>query len=129
MRTVVLIDDDEGVLQSLEAVFETAGYAVHAFPSAEAFLAVIDTIEPCCVVTDLRMPTIDGLMLVRRLAETATRPWPTIVISGHADQSEAAEILNAGAFDFLVKPFAPRHLLAAVELASEVERGDRQGNS
>ncbi len=113
-RTVVIIDDDKAVLASLEAVFDTGGYAVHAFGSAEAFLAARDALPVCCVVTDLRMPDMDGLTLVRRLA--ALEPaWPAIVISGHANPSDAVEITQAGALAFLVKPFPPDRLLAAVE--------------
>ncbi|HWQ86600.1 response regulator transcription factor [Brevundimonas sp.] len=115
--TVVLIDDDDSVLASLEAVFETAGYAVHAFTSAEDFLATRESLAVCCVVTDLRMPTMDGLTLVRQLA-ASTPAWPTVVISGHADVSDAIELMHAGALDFLVKPFHPRKLVAAVESAS-----------
>lgn len=116
-RTVVLIDDDTSVLESLEAVFDSAGYAVHAFTSAEAFLAAKETLAVCCVVTDLRMPTMDGLTLVRELA-TSQPAWPTVVISGHADVSDVVEIMHAGARDFLVKPFHPQKLIAAVESSS-----------
>lgn len=116
-RAVVLIDDDNSVLASLEALFDTAGYAVHAFTSAEAFLATKETLPVCCVVTDLRMPTMDGLTLVRELS-TSTPAWPAVVISGHGDVSDAIEILDAGALDFLVKPFHPQRLIEAVESAS-----------
>lgn len=116
-RNVVLIDDDTSVLESLEAVFDTAGYAVHAFTSAEAFLAAKEALAVCCVVTDLRMPAMDGLTLVRELA-TSRPSWPAVVISGHADVADAFEIMNAGAWDFLVKPFPPQKLVAAVESAS-----------
>lgn len=116
-HTVVLIDDDHSVLLSLEAIFETAGYAVLAFTSAEAFLAMKDAIPVCCVVTDLRMPAMDGLALVRQLSRS-TPSWPTIVISGHASVSDAVGVMHAGALDFLVKPFRPQTLVAAVETAS-----------
>lgn len=114
---VVIIDDDVGVLDSLDAVFTSAGYAVQAFASAEAFLEVIDTLAPACIITDLRMPGLDGLDLIKAL-DRLERSWPVIVLSGHADVTDAVAAMRAGAVDFLTKPAAPRKLLEIVDAFS-----------
>ncbi|QTC92216.1 response regulator transcription factor [Brevundimonas goettingensis] len=117
-RSVVIIDDDADVLESLEAVFASAGYAVRAFASADAFLAVIETVAPACIVTDLRMPGMDGLDLVRTLQGCPQKSWPIIVLSGHADVADAVAAMRAGAVDFLTKPAPPRKLLEIVDALS-----------
>tara|TARA_R110002167_G_scaffold7394_8_gene35045 strand:+ start:4062 stop:4688 length:627 start_codon:yes stop_codon:yes gene_type:complete len=115
IRRVVLIDDDAAVLESLEAVFVSADYEVQAFGLATDFLAELDRLSPACIVTDLRMPEMDGLTLVNRLKGDIGLSWPIVVISGHANVSEAVEAMRAGAVDFLTKPFAPQRLLAIVQ--------------
>lgn len=114
---VVLVDDDPAVLESLQALFETAGFSVHAFSSATAFLARIPDLPVSCVVTDLRMPVTNGLTLLARLEALAPPVWPVVVISGYAGVSDAVEVMQAGAADLLLKPFPPRQLLTAVETA------------
>ena len=79
-----LIDDDDGVRQSLAFSLTTAGLAVRSYDSAIAFLAALSELQPGCVVTDVRMPGMDGLELQRRLNEQAVN-MPVIVITGHAD--------------------------------------------
>jgi len=115
IQRVAIIDDDAAVLDSLEALFTTAGYHVHAFSSAEAFLSQVNDLPPVCVVTDLRMPEIDGLTLVNRLKGDMDLAWPVVVISGHADVPQAVAAMQAGAVDFLVKPFSPQKLLGIVK--------------
>lgn len=116
-RRVVLIDDDAGVLESLEAVFSSAEYEVLAFGSAQAFLTALPGLSPACIVTDLRMPEMDGLTLVTKLTAELRLSWPIIVISGHAEVEDAVAAMRAGAVDFLIKPFPPQKLLAVVEAA------------
>ena len=115
IRRIVLVDDDAAVLESLDAVFTSAGYEVHSFASATAFLERIESLQPACIVTDLRMPGIDGLSLVSLLQGRREAFWPVVVISGHADVPDAVAAMRAGAVDFLTKPFAPRQLLEIVE--------------
>lgn len=115
IRNVVLIDDDAAVLESLEAVFTSAGFQVRAFALAADFLAELYGLSPSCIVTDLRMPEIDGLRLLDLLKGELGVNWPVIVISGHADAPEALAARRAGAIDFLIKPFAPQRLLAIVD--------------
>lgn len=116
-HTVVLIDDDRACLASLEALFATADYDVRAFRSAAAFLEEIENIPLACIVTDLRMPNMGGLALIKRL-KTGLRPdWPVVVISGNADIAEAVEAMQAGALDLLVKPVSQFKLLEIVSHA------------
>ncbi|MBX9615143.1 MAG: response regulator [Caulobacteraceae bacterium] len=115
--SVVVIDDDPAVLASLEAVFETAGHVVHGFSSALAFLDRMADLPMSCVVTDLRMPVMDGLGLLAALNERPPPVWPVVVITGHAEVSDAVGVMQAGACDLLLKPFPPGQLLAAVRNA------------
>lgn len=114
IRRVILIDDDAAVLESLEAVFWAADYEVQAFGSAIAFVAALPGLSPACIITDLRMPEMDGLALVTLMRGELGLSWPIIVISGHADVPEAVGAMQAGACDFLIKPFAPQRLLTVV---------------
>lgn len=123
VRRVVLIDDDAAVLESLEAVFSTADFDVQAFALATDFISALDGLAPSCIVTDLRMPGMDGLELVNRLKADMGLSWPIIVISGDADVAEAVAALRAGAIDFLIKPFSPQKLLAIVQACTAEHLG------
>jgi|SRR5579859_364982 len=115
---VHVVDDDDAVRDSLTLLLEAAGFAVQTYGSATALLeATIGTIG--CVVTDVRMPEMDGLELQRRLAETGAR-LPVIVMTGHGDVPIAVEAMRAGAADFIEKPFDDGQLLASVRRAIAV---------
>lgn len=119
-----LIDDDEGVRHSLAFSLTTAGLAVRAYESAAAFLEALDGLQPGCIVSDIRMPEIDGLELQRRL--TALKiPLPVIIMTGHADVRLAVEAMKAGAVDFIEKPFDDDVLLAAIRVA--LDRYEKTG--
>ena len=126
---VHLIDDDADVRDSLCFLLETSDIAVSAYDSAAAFLAVAAQAHGC-IVTDIRMPEIDGLTLLGRLRDQDIR-LPTIVITGHADVPMAVEAMKRGASDFIEKPFDDALLLAAVKRALEhgvaVERRSSEG--
>ena len=113
---VHLIDDDEGVRHSLAFLLTTAGLAVRVHESATAFLAAFPNVQPGCIVTDLRMPGIDGLELQRRLKERHAN-LPVIVMTGHADIGLAVQAMKAGAIDFIEKPFDDEVMLAAIRTA------------
>lgn len=115
---VCVIDDDAAVRTSLSALLGAAGYSAHAFPDAEAFLAAqpCSTAEAACVLSDVRMPGMDGLALLDRLAQTPDAP-PVIVMTGHGDIAMAVRALKAGAVDFLEKPFSDHDLMAAIAAA------------
>lgn len=113
---VHLIDDDEGVRQAVGFLLTTAGFAVRTYESAIAFLDAVPTLQPGCVVTDVRMPGIDGLELYRQL-KARQLTLPVIVISGHGDVHLAVEAMKLGAVDFIEKPFDDDALLSAIRLA------------
>jgi two-component system response regulator FixJ len=121
---VHVIDDDGGVRQSLAFLLTTAGLAVRVYESAVAFLEALGTLQPGCIVTDVRMPGIDGLQLQRRLKALSVH-LPVIVLTGHADVPLAVEAMKAGAIDFIEKPFDSEVLLSAIRLA--LDRYDQTG--
>jgi two-component system, LuxR family, response regulator FixJ len=126
---VHLVDDDEEVRQSLAFLLMTTGLAVRTHESAAAFLDAIDSLQPGCVVSDVRMPGIDGLELLRRLQGMDTR-LPVIIITGHADVPLAVQAMKAGAIDFIEKPFDDEVLLAAIRKALDQYRSaDRRDTS
>jgi two-component system response regulator FixJ len=113
---VHVIDDDEAVRQSLEFLLRAAGVTARTYESAAAFLNVLPAIETGCVITDVRMPDISGIELLRRLSEMQVK-LPVIVITGHADVPLAVEAMKNGAVDFLEKPYEDELLLGSVRSA------------
>jgi two-component system, LuxR family, response regulator FixJ len=113
---VHVIDDDEALRESLAFLLGTAHLEVRTYESATAFLDALPRVEPGCIVTDVRMPGISGLELLRRLKALETA-IPVIVITGHGDVPLAVEAMKLGAVDFLEKPFEDDALLAAVRSA------------
>jgi two-component system, LuxR family, response regulator FixJ len=111
-----VIDDDEAVRESIDFLLRSAKLTVKTYESASAFLAVAPTINSGCVITDVRMPGISGIDLLRRLKELQIR-LPVIVITGHGDVPLAVEAMKFGAVDFLEKPFEDDVLLASVRAA------------
>ena len=113
---VHVIDDDLGKRESLAFLHSTADLDARTYPSAEAFLEARVDFSNGCVVTDVRMPGMSGLDLVRRLGACEVKP-PVIVITGHGDVPMAVEAMKCGAFDFIEKPFDDDTLVAAVKSA------------
>ena len=111
-----VIDDDEAARQSLAFLLDCAGLSVVAYESAADFLSAVPAMEHGCIVTDVRMPEINGLELVGRL-KTLGVADPVIVITGHADVPLAIQAMKAGVADFLEKPFGDDAILAAVRAA------------
>jgi two-component system response regulator FixJ len=111
-----VIDDDEAMRSSLLFLLATADLPARGHASAAAFLACLPAEETGCVVTDVRMPGMSGIELLRRLKVQGSR-LPVIVITGHGDVPLAVEAMKAGAVDFLEKPFDDAALLAAVRAA------------
>jgi len=112
-RLVHVIDDDEAMRDSLAFVLGTARLEVRTYESARAFLEVLPGIKAGCVITDVRMPEMSGIDLLRRLDELKVE-LPVIVITGHGDVQLAVEAMKIGAMDFIEKPFDDEVLLAAV---------------
>jgi two-component system response regulator FixJ len=112
-RQVVVVDDDEAVLDSLQLLLEAEGFAVATFDRARAFLHHYEDHPVACLVTDVRMPDMDGLELIEALRRNAPLP-PVIVITGHGDIPMAVRAMKLGARDFFEKPFDPDRLIASV---------------
>ncbi len=125
---VHVIDDDADVRQSLAFLLSTVGFAVRVHDSADAFLRVLPDVQEGCVVTDVRMPGIDGIELQRRLAAAGVT-LPVIVMTGHGDVALAVAAMKAGAVDFIEKPFDDEVLIAAIRAALARRAGDRQRNA
>lgn len=113
---VHVIDDDAAMRDSLTFLLESAGLTSSSYESAGAFLNALPGIAPGCIVTDIRMPDMNGLELVRRLKQLGVR-HPVIVITGHGDVPLAVEAMKAGVVDFIEKPFDDSVILGAIETA------------
>src|SRR3954468_16015567 len=111
---VHVIDDDAGVRQSLAFLLSTAGLAVRVHDSATSFPAVLAGSQDGCIVTDVRMPGMDGIELQRRLLGEGN-PIPVIVMTGHGDIALAVEAMKGGAMDFIEKPFDDELLIASIK--------------
>jgi two-component system, LuxR family, response regulator FixJ len=123
-QVVHLIDDDLDVLEALTFLLTAAGLAVQVHESAVAFLNARPRAQAGCIVTDIRMPGMDGLELQRRLLADHD-DTPVILMTGHADVALAVEAMKAGAFNFFEKPFDNEILLEAVRAGLTRRRGAR----
>lgn len=110
---VHVIDDDPSARQSLEFLVDCAGYGVRTYESALAFLEAVPEIEHGCIVTDVRMPEMNGVELIRRLKQINV-PDPVIVVTGHADVPMAIEAMKEGVAEFIEKPFSDDVILDAI---------------
>jgi two-component system C4-dicarboxylate transport response regulator DctD len=115
-QTILLIDDDEAMRRSTEQALDLAGFTVHSLPSADLALTFVRPGFNGAVITDIRMPGMDGMSLLERLTEI-DRDLPVILITGHAEVSLAVEAMRRGAYDFLEKPFATQALAAVLRRA------------
>jgi two-component system response regulator FixJ len=113
---VHVVDDDLAVRQSLSFLLASDGLPVRLHESASSFLENIMEAPAGCIVTDVRMPGIDGIEFLRRLRQLGFS-LPVIVITGHADVPLAVEAMKEGAVDFIEKPFDDDMFLAAVRSA------------
>lgn len=123
---VHVIDDDDGVRDSLRLLLEATGFKVRAYSAAEDFLDGVDEAPPGCVVTDVRMPAMSGIELLEGLSDRLDR-FPVIVLTGEADVPMAVAALKAGAQDFITKPYPADVIIKAVRTCHGrmVEQTDR----
>ena len=120
---VHVIDDDDAVRESLEFLLRAAKIDVRTYDSATAFLNTVADGATGCIVTDVRMPGVSGVDLLRQLKARGST-MPVIVITGHGDIQLAVEAMKIGAADFLEKPFDDEVLLASVRSAlGRLEKG------
>ncbi|HWL20718.1 MAG TPA: response regulator FixJ [Bradyrhizobium sp.] len=113
---VYVIDDDEAMRDSLSFLLESAGFDVTLFESALKFLDALPELAFGCVVSDVRMPGLDGIELLKRM-KTRTGALPIIIMTGHGDIPLAVEAMKLGAIDFLEKPFEDDRLITMIEMA------------
>jgi two-component system, LuxR family, response regulator FixJ len=126
--TVHVIDDDDASRQSLAFLLQTADIEVETYASAAAFLDRVAGIGASCIITDVRMPGMSGIDLLRRLKDLKVDA-PVIVITGHGDIALAVEAMKIGAADFLEKPFDDEVLLASVRAALRQRDADEKRNA
>ncbi|UEM24087.1 response regulator [Skermanella mucosa] len=117
--TVVVVDDDDAVRDSLQILLESAGFTVEAFASPVEFLASPAPAEAGCLLVDVRMPEMDGIQVQETLNAGNTQ-LPVIVMTGHADVPLAVRAMKAGAVDFVEKPFDDEAIIETVRRALQL---------
>lgn len=125
---VHIVDDEEAVRNSLAFLLGTSGFAVRIHETATSFLTIAPSIRNGCLITDLRMPDIDGVELLRRLGEIGAM-LPAIVITGHGDVQMAVEAMKNGAQDFIEKPFSEEVLIGSITKAVDRAAARLQGEA
>ena len=124
---IYVIDDDDAVRESLEFLLSTAGIKSRGFDSGKTFIDALPQIDSGCIVTDVRMPEITGIDVLKHVKQHKP-DLPVIVITGHGDIALAVEAMKIGAVDFLEKPFDDDVLIAAVKsaLTNVADNGKRK---
>jgi two-component system, LuxR family, response regulator FixJ len=124
---VYVIDDDEAMRDSLNFLLDAADFNVTLFETALSFLKVLPSLDFGCVVSDVRMPGVDGIELLKRM-KVVHSTFPIVIMTGHGDVPLAVEAMKLGAVDFLEKPFEDDRLIgmieAAIRLAEPAARGE-----
>ena len=131
LRLVHLVDDDEAIRRSVGFMLKTSGFQVRTYESGVDFLKSATSLDPGCILLDIRMPGMDGLEVLGALRAKGVS-LPVIIMTGHGDVSLAVQAMKAGALDFIEKPFEKAVLLSALEhgidrlkrSAANVERAD-----
>ncbi len=115
VRSVAIVDDDPFMLEYLSLALGKTPYRIAVFESAEAFLNDVASLPPGIVLTDLKMPGMDGMALLKALQDRALESRPTVIMSAFADIPLAVLAMKTGAVSVLQKPIMPAALLQAVE--------------
>ncbi len=115
---VAIVDDEHDMRQSISQWLALSGFATETYADGQEALAAIGADFPGVVITDIRMPNIDGMTLLKRLVALDSS-IPVIMITGHGDVPIAVEAMRLGAFDFLEKPFDPEQMMALAEKAAK----------
>lgn len=123
--TVFVVDDDDAVREAVRLLLRSVGQAVETFHSPRAFLERFDPARPGCALLDIRMPEMSGLELQEALAERHAL-LPIIFITGHGDVQIAVRAMQAGALDFVEKPFNDQQLLERVNRALSLDTRNRE---
>ena len=118
---IAIVDDEKDMRQSISQWLALSGYDTEAFPSAEEALKSLGVDYPGIVVTDIKMPGMDGMQFLKKLMG-ADSSLPVIMITGHGDVPMAVEAMRIGAFDFLEKPFNPDRMTELAKKATQARR-------
>jgi two-component system C4-dicarboxylate transport response regulator DctD len=118
---VIFIDDEVAIRQAVQQWLELSGFSVRTCASAQEALGIVDRSFPGVLISDVRMPDIDGLGLLERLVALDPE-LPVIMVTGHGDVPMAVQALRQGAYDFIEKPFTPERLLDSVRRAQDKRR-------
>jgi two-component system C4-dicarboxylate transport response regulator DctD len=121
MQSVIVIDDEASIREAVQQWLELSGFEVRLYERAEACLAELEADFPGAILSDVRMPGLDGLGLLERL-QARDAELPVILLTGHGDVPMAVEAMRRGAYDFLEKPFAPQTLLDSLRRALDKRR-------
>ncbi|MGY4327219.1 two-component system response regulator FixJ [Bradyrhizobium sp. LB7.2] len=113
---VYVIDDDEAMRDSLNFLLDSCGFGVTLFDNAQGFLGALPGLAFGCVVSDVRMPGLDGIDLLKRM-KAQQSPFPILIMTGHGDVPLAVEAMKLCAVDFLEKPFEEDRLVTMIEAA------------
>ena len=113
---VYVIDDDEAMRDSLNFLLDSANFKVTLFETALSFLEALPGLDFGCVVSDVRMPGLDGIELLKRM-KASNSTFPIVIMTGHGDVPLAVEAMKLGAVDFLEKPFEDDRLIGMIEAA------------
>lgn len=111
---VYLVDDEKAVRSSIGFMLKTSGIRVVPFENGIEFLKEVKTLEPGCILLDIRMPGMDGLEVQEQLTERGIS-YPIVVMTGHGDVDVAVRAMKGGAVDFIEKPFDKSVLIAAIQ--------------
>jgi FixJ family two-component response regulator len=122
--TIFVVDDDAAVRDALKLLLRSVGQAVETYGSAQEFLDAHGDDRPGCLVLDIRMPGMSGLELQQKLNERHSI-LPIIFITGHGDVPMAVEAMQAGAVDFIQKPFRDQDLIDRINQALEKDGSNR----
>ncbi len=118
---IAIVDDEQDMRQSISQWLTLSGYDTESFSSAEDALRTVGADWPGIVVSDIRMPGMDGMALLKRLM-ALDAGLPVVMITGHGDVPMAVEAMHLGAFDFLEKPFDPERMTDLAKRATQARR-------
>ena len=125
VQTVFVVDDDAAVRDSIQELVESVGLQAEGYSSALAFLDAFQPQRPGCLVLDVRMAEMSGLVLQEKLNELGVR-IPVIVLTGHGDVAMAVQVMKAGAIDFVQKPYPEQALLDSINAALAMDAKARR---
>jgi FixJ family two-component response regulator len=116
LPTVVVVDDDISVRESLELLIQNEGWRAALFESAQAFLTQLPTVDPSCLILDVNLPDLSGLDILQRISDERFST-PIIFITGYGDIPTSVRAMKAGAAEFLTKPLDDQILIEAIRAA------------